>query len=128
MPKESARIFPMRLSSLRSNFSMQRKRKARELNSPRLLKVTFTSIRHWKATTEYHKTKDILHMKRLLGHKTLQSTMVYIDIERAIYGSLKDEEFTSRVATTIEEDRELIEAGFEYVTDRDGAKIYRNRK
>ena len=93
-----------------------------------MLKVPLTSIRHWKATTEYHKTKDILHVKQLLGHKSLQSTMVYIDIERAVYGEHGEEEFTTRVAHKIEEDRELIEAGFEYVTERDGAKIYRKRK
>lgn len=27
---------------------------------------------------------------------------------------------------SIEEDKRLIEAGFEYVTDRDGPEIYRN--
>lgn len=128
LPKESIRVFPMTLDGMRSNFTIQRRRKARELNNPRLLKLSFTSIRHWKATTEYHKTKLILHVKQLLGHKRLDSTMVYINIERAIYGELIDEEFTSRVALTIEDDRELIEAGFEYVTERDGAKIYRKRK
>jgi len=128
LPKESTRIFPMTMNAMRSNFCEQRKRKARELNNPRLMKLTFRSIRHWKATIEYHRTKDILHVKQLLGHKSLQSTMVYIDIEKAIYGVLRDEEFTSRIAQTIEEDRELIEAGFEYVTERDGAKIYRKRK
>lgn len=54
--------------------------------------------------------------------------MVYIDIKKAIYGQFRDEEFTVRVATTLEEDQEFIEAGFEYVTDRDNAKIYRKRK
>ena len=54
--------------------------------------------------------------------------MIYIDIEKAIYGQGRDDEFTVRVATTLQEDQELIEAGFEYVTDRDGAKIYRKRK
>lgn len=128
LPKESTRIFPVTMSGMRSNFCEQRKQKAKKLNNPRLLKLSFTSIRHWKATTEYHKTKDILHVKRMLGHKTLQSTMIYIDIERAVYGQLKDEEFTTRVAHTVEEDRELIEAGFEYVTERQGTKIYRKRK
>ncbi|MEM3356957.1 MAG: hypothetical protein QXZ02_06005 [Candidatus Bathyarchaeia archaeon] len=39
-----------------------------------------------------------------------------------------DDEYTVRVAHTIEEDKQLIEAGFEYVTERDGYKIYRKRK
>jgi len=54
--------------------------------------------------------------------------MKYITIERQIYCSPATEEFTTRVATTVEEDRELLEAGFEYITERDGAKIYRKRK
>ncbi|MFQ5758954.1 MAG: hypothetical protein ACE5IF_04695 [Candidatus Bathyarchaeia archaeon] len=77
---------------------------------------------------EYHKTRDILHVKHLLGHKNVQNTMIYIDIEKAIYGSLRDKVFTCRVAATIEEDKKLIEAGFEYVTERNGTKIYRKRK
>lgn len=77
---------------------------------------------------EYHKTRDILHVKQLLGHKSIKNTMVYINIERAIYGEHGDDDFTTKVATTVEEDRELIEAGFEYVTERDGVKIYRKRK
>jgi hypothetical protein len=32
------------------------------------------------------------------------------------------------VARSFEEDKELVEAGFEYVTDRDDLKIYRKRK
>ena len=58
----------------------------------------------------------------------LDSTMVYIDIEKAIYGSGRDDDYTVRVAKTIKEDKELIEAGFEHVTDRDNMKIYRKRK
>ena len=76
---------------------------------------------------KYHRTRDILYVKQLLGHKTLKSTMIYIDIEKALYGELKDEEFVTRVATTLEEDRTLIEAGFEFVTERDGTKIYWKR-
>ncbi|MEM2111943.1 MAG: hypothetical protein QXX08_08735 [Candidatus Bathyarchaeia archaeon] len=38
------------------------------------------------------------------------------------------DEYTVRVDHTIEEDKQLIEAGFEYVTERDGYKIYRKRK
>jgi hypothetical protein len=36
--------------------------------------------------------------------------------------------YTCRVAKTLKEDKELIEAGFEYVTQLDGLKIYHKRK
>ena len=34
----------------------------------------------------------------------------------------------SAVAETVDDDRRLIEAGFEYVTEMDGLKIFRKRK
>lgn len=128
LPKKSQQIFASTMNSMYASFWQQRKRIAHSFNNPRIEKVTFTSIRHWKATMEYHKTKDILHVKHLLGHKSLNSTMIYIDVERAVYGELRDDAFTVRVAKTLEDDQQLVEAGFEYVTDRDGAKIYRKRK
>ena len=51
-----------------------------------------------------------------------------IDLEKAIFGSPRDEEFTVRVADTLEEACELVEAGFEYITDMESVKILRKRK
>ena len=39
-----------------------------------------------------------------------------------------DEEFVSAVAKTVDEARKLVEAGFEFVTEVEGAKIFRKRK
>ncbi len=99
----------------------------RAIGNPRLLKINFTTLRHWKGTTGYHQTKDILHVKKILGHKCIQSTMIYINLEVALFKPVSDE-FTVRVANNLEETCELLEAGFEYVTDIDGCKIFRKRK
>jgi hypothetical protein len=40
----------------------------------------------------------------------------------------EDEQYITRTAKTIEEDTKLIENGFQYVTERDGVKLYRKRK
>ena len=122
------RVFPMFLSTMRSNYNSQRRRKAAIHQKPRLLKVSFTSIRHWKATLEYHKTKDILHVKQLLGHKNIKNTMIYIDIERAVFGDERNAEYITRVAKSVKGARSLIEAGFQYVTEMDGYKLFRKRK
>jgi len=42
--------------------------------------------------------------------------------------SFESDDYTTRVSTGVKEDRELIEAGFEYVTERDGVEIYRKPK
>ena len=72
---------------------------------------------------EYHKTKDILHVQQKLGHKKISSTLVYTHLV-----NFESDEYTVRVAKTLREDEELLKAGFEYVTERDGIKVYRKRK
>jgi len=71
----------------------------------------------------YHQTKDILHVMQLLGHKNMNNTLIFTELI-----NFESDEFHVRVAKNLEEDKELVEAGFDYVTERDGAKIYRKRK
>jgi integrase len=128
LPRHSERVFNYR--AIRENFFLQRKVIARKLENPRILEISFTTFRHWKGTMEFHKTKDLLHVQRLLGHKKIDNTLIYIDYEKAVYGDTNAEEFTSRVAANTQEACSLIEAGFEYVTGEynDGGKIFRKRK
>jgi len=42
--------------------------------------------------------------------------------------NFENKEFIVKTASTLKEDEELIKAGFEYVTERNGIKIYRKRK
>ena len=90
-------------------------------------RITFHILRHWRATTDYHKTKDILHVKEMLGHKSIQSTMIYISLERALFKEVEDQ-FISKVAKTVEEAQKRVDVGFEYVCDfgNDG-KLFRKR-
>ena len=129
LPKGSTRIFgDISARTLRVNLWKSRKRVTRKLSNPRFNKMTFHSLRHWKATMEYHRTKDIIHVKKVLGHGNIQNTMKYIDMEHAIFNSHDNDQFTVQVAETVEEARELVEAGFEYVTDVAEKKILRKRK
>jgi hypothetical protein len=72
---------------------------------------------------EYHKTKDILHVMRLLGHKSIKNTLIYTHLL-----DFEDEEYVSRVAKTIQEACKLVEAGFDYVCEIDDVKLFRKRK
>ena len=112
------------LNHFADGFRQQRKRIAIKLENPRIKAISFKTLRHFKATMEYHRTKSILHVKHILGHKRIESTMVYthlIDFE--------DEEYVSQVAKTAEEARKLVEAGFEYVcTAPDYLMIFKKRK
>ena len=72
---------------------------------------------------EYHKTKDILHVKELLGHRTINSTLVYTHLI-----NLEADEYVTRITKSVEGCRRLIEAGFTYVTQHKGVKIFKKPK
>jgi hypothetical protein len=42
--------------------------------------------------------------------------------------TFESDEYHVRTSASLKEDKELIEAGFEPMTERDGVKIYRKRK
>ena len=76
---------------------------------------------------EYHKTKDILHVKQRLGHRSIENTMLYINIEQALFQTENDQ-YTTKVAHGVDEACQLIEVGFEYVGNIYDAEIFRKRK
>jgi integrase len=127
LPKTSQRIFNCTYTSLKTSLRFSRKRISRNLNNPRLLKITFHTLRHWKATMEYHQTKDILHVKELLGHRKLDTTTMYIQIAEALFQH-EPEAFTVKVAKTQEEITAHLQVGFEWIGEKDGLVFLRKRK
>ena len=118
-------LYPFPLNQLRRTFEKQRKRFAHKLGNTRLLRIHFHTLRHWKATTEYRRTKDILHVMWLLGYKRIENTLKYVQLAE-VQGD--NEDFICKVGNTMKQAAELIETGFEYVTDQDDLKFFRKRK
>lgn len=77
----------------------------------------------WKATAEYHRTKDILHVMRMLGHKSIKNTLTYTQLVDA-----GETGYISKVAWTVDEACKFVEAGFEYVCDVENGRIFRKPK
>jgi integrase len=92
-----------------------------------LLRISFHTLRHWKAAYEHHGTRDSDYVKQFLGHKSLKSTEIHINIERAIFEPTSDE-FTVRIAEKPEEVEALLEVSFEYVCQKDALISLRKRK
>jgi len=127
LPKKAGRIWIYKnVFYLDKGFRRMRKKIAHKLGNPRLLMIHFHSLRHWKATTEYARTKDILYVQQLLGHRNIKTTLKYIQL----VDMPQEEKFICKVAKDIDQAAELIEAGFEYVTGEydDGGKLFRKRK
>jgi len=124
LPKTHNRVFgETLLTQLRKNFIEQRARASFKLQNPRLKRITFHTLRHWGATMEYHKTKDILHVQERLGHRDISSTLIYTHLV-----NFEGDEYHTATSKSLKEDEELLKAGFDYVTERDNIKIYRKRK
>ena len=63
----------------------------------------------------------------VLGHKSIKSTETYIHIEKMLYQETNDQ-FTVKVADTMEDAIKLMEVGFEYHAEIEGHKLFRKRK
>jgi site-specific recombinase XerC len=96
---------------------------AAELNNPRIKNIPFRSFRHLKATSEYARTKDILYVKWLLGHKKIENTLIYTHLI-----AFEKDEYICKVAKSLDEATALVESGFEYVTEIEISKLFRKRK
>lgn len=113
---------------MKTTYAKTRKRLAQTPQNPRLLRITFLTLRHWKATTLYHQTKDPYYVQHFLGHKSIKSTEIYINIEHTLFEAGANDQFTVRIAETPEEIKELLEVGFEYVCQKDTLIFLRKRK
>lgn len=112
------------IQNIDRNFRKQRKRTAFRLQNPKLLQIHFHILRHWKATIEYAKTKDLLYVQKLLGHRNIKTTLRYTQLLTIP----QNEEYICKTATTVEEATTLIEAGFQHVTDIKDIKLFRKLK
>ena len=77
--------------------------------------------------TLYHETKDIVYVKEFLGHRKVETTLLYIQLAKVIFKETNDE-FTVRVTKDPGEIQSFLEVGFEYVCKKDGLLYFRKRK
>ena len=78
----------------------------------------------WKVTLEYHRTKNILHLLRLVVHKSIANTRIYTRL-----AEFEDnDKYCTATAGNVEEARKLLEAGSEFVCGHSGKTIVRKKK
>lgn len=118
------KIFPTESENISESYRKLRNRLAKNLQDPTLRTIRLYDFKHFKASMEYHKTKDLLYIKQLLGHKDLRTTLRYTQLLE----NLGNDEYHCKTAKTINEATQLIEVGFQYVTEIDGTKLFKKRK
>ena len=117
-------VFNPTFVSQRKPFNLARKRLAEMTQNPRLLKIHFHTLRHWRASMEYERTGDIYAVKNLLGHKSISNT------DRYQHGSFSSDEYVTKRPQTSQEEDMLISVGFEFVRfdHRENVPVYKKRK
>jgi integrase/recombinase XerD len=118
------RLFPTESENISESYRRLRNRLAKKLQDPTFKTIRLYDFRHFKASMEYHRTKDLLYIKQLLGHKDLRTTLRYTQLLE----NLGSDEYHCKTAKTINEATQLIENGFQYVTEIDGTKLFKKRK
>jgi len=105
-----------------------RQKTAEKLHKPQLLNIALRNLRNYSGERFYKNLpiRDPIALMQHFRHKKLETTMHYI--KAIILDYEEDEQYISRTSTTIKEDQKLIDNGFQYVTERDGTKLYRKRK
>jgi integrase len=111
---------------IKERWRFYRQRAYEKFKDTELLKIRLYDLRHWFATITYMKTRDIFYVKYALGHRNINNTMGYMHLANSLANY--SDEWVCKVAKTLQEACQLVEQGFEYVTEMDGAKIFRKRK
>jgi hypothetical protein len=60
---------------------------------------------------------------QFLGHRNIKTTIRYTQLI-----AFADDEFVCKVAVNVDQAKQLVEFGFDYVTDIDGHKLFKKRK
>jgi integrase len=117
------KIFKGNATYYGNNFRAMRNNLAKKLQDQTIKTIRLYDFRHYFATMTYHKTQNLIYTKQQLGHKRIETTLIYTQLL-----DLNDDEWTCKGATNKNEAMQLIEAGFEYITEIDGTKLFRKRK
>ena len=121
-------LFQNHKDTLRDYLCSQRKAVAQKLNNPRIAKIGFHTLRHWKGTMLYHDLHDLRHVQKVLGHKQITSTVIYENTACALWLEDINDNFVCKVAHNEQEETELINTGFQHVNNRGELAFYKKRK
>jgi integrase len=110
-------------STYGKQFRAVRNKLAEKLQDPSIRQIRLYDLRHYFATMLYHKTRDSLLTKQQMGHRKIETTLIYTQLVNN-----GEEEYYSATAKTVDEAKALVEQGFDYICDVDSVKLFRKRK
>jgi integrase len=96
---------------------------ATNLSNPQIKTIRLYDLRHYFGTHYYRKTQNILMTKEAMGHTRVETTLVYTKLI-----DFSEGDFICKAAKDVAEAKLLIEEGFTFICDMEGAKLFRKPK
>jgi integrase len=129
LPRENDMLFgSYSINGLKNQLCRTRNKLAFKLGNPRLKEIHMHTCRYWKGTMLYHYTKDIMLIAEFLGHKSIENTRLYIQLDKKLFSNLPEDNFIIKAVSTVEEAIKLGEVGFEPYLVIQGVQLMRKRK
>jgi len=127
LPKTNDYIFGKgNLNAFRWKYDRQKSALAKKLQNPRLKQIKFHTFRHFFASKIYAQTRNILLTKEQLGHRNINSTLVYTHL---VPFNDDAENFNHATAKDDKEAGELIDQAWQFVcTTPQGIMLFRKAK
>ena len=104
-------------------YRIMRNALAEKLKDPSIRTIRLYDLRHYFCTKKLNDIGNPYTVMVLMGHTKLETTQRYMHLL-----NLNDDEWTVDGATTVEQAKKLLEAGFTYQTTIDGVQLFRKRK
>jgi len=117
LPKKSDKIFGgYNYYNIRNGYSILRKRLAKDLENPEILKLKWHKFRHYFGTMLYIRSKfNQIKVMKLLGHTSLKNTTIYVHLSERLL--TQPQNWIIKIANTNEEYVKLLEQNYEYVSN-----------
>jgi integrase len=104
-------------------YRQMRNKLAEKLKDPSIRTIRLYDLRHYFCTKKLNDIGNPYTVMVLMGHTKLETTQRYMHLL-----NLNDDEWTVDGATTVEQAKKLLEAGFQYQTTIEGIQLFRKRK
>jgi len=127
LPKPNEYIFGnTSLDNHRWRYDRQKTALAKKLQNPRLKQIHFHSFRHYYATRLFNETRSLQLVKEKLGHRNINSIMIYTHI---VEFDEESQNYHHAVARDEKEAGQLIDNGWTYIlTTPQNIMMFRKRK
>jgi len=127
LPKTNDYIFSnTSLDNHRWRYDRQKTTLAKKLQNPRLKQIHFHTFRHYYATKLFSETKSLPIVMEKLGHRNINSTMVYTHI---VEFDEESQNYHHAIAKDEKEAGQLIDNGWTYIcTTPQNIMMFRKRK